>query len=272
MTYPLGLGHFTFLDLAPHELIRLAGETGFAFVGLRLVPAMPGGLCYALPPGSRALAETRAAMAGEGVTVYDVEAVVVDETFAPEAVRPALEQAAELGAKRLNIAADDADEARLQANFDGLCDLAAEYGLGVDVECMAWRSVDTLAKCAALAALSGRANAGVLIDTLHLYRCGGSAAEIAALPSGMVRPAQLCDAPAKAPATMEARIAEARGQRLVPGEGGLDLAAAVRALPQGTVLSVELPMASDDPPASRARRIFTATQALLAQALEGSPA
>ena len=130
MTHPLGLGHFTFLDLPPAALIRLAGQTGFAFVGLRLHPAMPGGLSYALPPGSAALAETRAAMAGEGVSVYDIEAVVVDETFAPDAVRPALEQAAELGARRLNIAADDADEARLQANFDAVCDLAADYGVG----------------------------------------------------------------------------------------------------------------------------------------------
>ena len=272
MTHPLGLGHFTFLDLPPPELIRLAGRTGFAFVGLRLHPAMPGGLVYSLPPGSRALAETRAAMAGEGVSVYDFEAVVIDEAFPPEALLPALEQAAELGAKRLNIAADDADEARLQANFYALCDLAADCGLGVDLECMAWRGVNTLGKCGALVARSGRASAGVLIDTLHLYRCGGSAAEVAALPAGAVRSAQLCDAPVEAPKTMEARIAEARGGRLPPGEGGLDLAAVVRALPQGTVFSVELPMASGEPPGARARRIFTATQALLARAFEGSPA
>jgi sugar phosphate isomerase/epimerase len=272
MTHPLGLGHFTFLDLAPPELIRLAGETGFAFVGLRLVPAMPGGLSYDLPPGSHALAETKAAMAGEGVSVYDIEAVVIDEGFRPEALRPALEQAAELGANRLNIAADDADESRLQGKFDALCDLAADHGIGVDVECIAWRSVNTFGRCATLVARSDRADAGILIDTLHLYRCGGNAAGVAALPPGAVRSAQLCDAPVEAPKTTEARIAEARGGRLPPGEGGLDLAAVVRALPRCTVFSVELPVASDEPPGPRARRIFTATQALLARALEGPPA
>ncbi len=272
MTHPLGLGHLTFLDLAPPELIRLAGQTGFAFVGLRLVPAMPGGLCYDLRPGSRALAEAKAAMAGEGVSVYDVEAAVIDEGFRPEALRPALEQAADLGARRLNIAADDADEARLQSNFDALCDLAADHGIGVDLECMAWRSVSTLGRCATLVARSGRANAGILIDTLHLFRCGGSAAEVAALPPNVIRSAQLCDGRPKAPATMEARIAEARGGRLPPGAGGLDLAAVVRALPEGTIFSVELPMASDEPPGPRARRIFSATQALLARVFEGSNA
>ena len=33
----LGLGHFTFLDLTPVELIRLAARTGYGAVGLRFL-------------------------------------------------------------------------------------------------------------------------------------------------------------------------------------------------------------------------------------------
>ena len=47
--------------------------------------------------------------------------------------------AAALGACRLSVCGDDPEQSRLVANFAGLCDLAAEFGIGVDLECMAWR-------------------------------------------------------------------------------------------------------------------------------------
>ena len=262
----LGLGHFTFLDLPPVALIRLARQTGFSFVGLRLVPFAPGQLHYS-PRTEAELRALQAALADEGVGVYDIETIVIDEAFDPDALKPVIDAAAALGAKRLNVCAEDWDRGALITLFGRLCDLAGAAGIGVDIECMAWRGIDTPAKCLEVIDASGAPNAAFLVDALHLHRCGGNARAVSAMPHSRVRSAQLCDAAAAAPAGGEAMIREARGGRKIPGEGGLDLRSLVAALPAGTVISVEIPMA-DDPrsPEARAAAIHSATTRMLEDA------
>lgn len=259
MTRALGLGHFTFLDLPPVELVRLARRSGFDFVGLRFHPVSPGALNW-LPdaPGLRELARV---MDGEGVGLYDIETVVINAELAPESLMPALEAASALGGKRVNVCADVFPA--LAARFAAIGDLAATCGLGLDLECMAWRGINTPQACLDLIASSGAPNAAYLVDALHHTRCGGTPADIAAMSAGKVISAQLCDAPAAAPTGTDALLAEARGGRLLPGDGGLDLAGIVGALPPEAVISVELPSASDTrSPLDRAHAIFAATAAL----------
>ena len=262
---PLGLGHFTFLELPPVELVKLAARAGYAHVGLRLHPIAPGGLAYPLSSGSSGMAELKTVLADNGITVYDVEAVVIDKGFNPEILEPVLESAARLGAQRLNVCADDEDRGHLIAQFCRTCELAGAHGMGVDIECMAWRGINTLAKCVEVVRVSGAYNAGVLIDALHLSRCGGTPEDVTALPPALIRSAQLCDAPAHAPTDIEGRMKEARSNRLLPGEGELPLTQLASALPASTVLSVEMPMIANDTPDHRAKRIFDATMQLLAQ-------
>ena len=263
MPHPLGLGHFTFLDLPPADLMRLAADTGFNFVGLRLFPIAPGELAYDLTEGSADWTEVSAIMAGEGIGIYDIETIVVGADFNPETLRPALEQSASLGARRLNICGDDPDPLRQQDTFNQICALAAPYDISVDIECMKWRVVNTVTRCAEIVAASQAENAGVLIDTLHLSRCGGTTADLAKIPPQHLRSVQLCDAGAIAPITQADIIAEARGGRMPPGDGALPLAEIIAALPAEAVFSVELPMASDLPVRERAQMIYDKTQALL---------
>lgn len=261
MTPALGLGHFTFLELSPVELVRLARRSGFGFVGLRFHPVASGAMNW-LPDG-QGLRELSRVMQGEGIALHDIETVVIDEILEPESLIPALEAASALGGRRVNVCADAFPA--LAETFARIGELAASRGLGLDLECMAWRGINTPRACVDLIAASGAAGAGYLVDALHHTRCGGVPADIAAMPRGTVVSAQLCDAPATAPSGNDGLLAEARGGRLLPGEGGLDLAGIVRALPDGTVISVELPSASDKrPPLERARAIFSATSALFA--------
>ena len=53
---------------------------------------------------------------------------------------------------------------------------------------------------------------------------------------------QFCDVPAALPPTLDAILAEARAERLFPGDGGLNLVALLRAVPRDIPLSVEVPM------------------------------
>ena len=63
---PLGLAHFTVLEVPPLELVSLAARIGYASVGLRLHPAFPGAPYYTIPTGSSAMREMKERMQGEG--------------------------------------------------------------------------------------------------------------------------------------------------------------------------------------------------------------
>jgi sugar phosphate isomerase/epimerase len=262
MTRPLGIAHFTTLDVAPLPFVEMAAEIGYAAVGLRLHPAFPGSPFYEIPAGGTLMRAMRAALGDTGLAVYDIEFVVIDAVFEPESLKPVLDSAAELGAKRLSVCGDDADNARLVAKFAAVCDLAANVGMGVDIELMPWRTIGSLPAAAAAVRDAARANGGVLVDALHLSRSGGVPEDLRALPRQAVQSAQLCDAPAARPATTDALIREARGGRLLPGDGALPLGRLLAELPDHAVLSVEVPN-QGQPPEIHARRAYEATQQLL---------
>lgn len=265
MTRALGLGHFTFLDLPPAGLVRLARRAGFDFVGLRFHPVSPGGLTWL--PDAAGLRELARIMQGEGIELYDIETVVIDEALEPESLLPAMDAARALGGKRVNVCADVFPA--VAERFARIGDLAAARRLGLDLECMAWRGINTPRACLDLIASSGVSGAAYLVDALHHSRCGGTPSDIAGIPAGQVVSAQLCDAPAMAPSGDDALLAEARGGRLLPGEGGLDLAGILRALPSQTVISVEVPsVRNNTTELERARNILGATRALLAKDLK----
>jgi sugar phosphate isomerase/epimerase len=259
---PLGLAHFTAIEVPPLDLVTLAAKTGFAFVGLRLHPAFPGAPFYELPAGSDASRAMQRRLDSEGVRVHDIEFVVIAEDFVATRLSSMLEAASALGAKRLSVCGDDPDRSRLIANFAALCDLAAGFGMGVDLECMAWRKVASLPDAVQVVKTAGRSNGGALVDALHLSRTGGLPSDVRDVPRGLIRSAQLCDAPADRPTSTDAIIQEARSRRLPPGEGGLPLRDLLAALPAGAALSVEIPMDDAGPAEIRVPRIYEATQRL----------
>jgi sugar phosphate isomerase/epimerase len=76
----------------------------------------------------------------------------------------------------------------------------------------------------------------------------------------------MCDAPAERPTTLEGLLHQARAERLLPGEGGLDLRGILRAVPGDTPISIEIPqeaLAKTVPAVERARRALQATHRLL---------
>ena len=97
-------------------------------------------------------------------------------------------------------------------------------------------------------------------------RSRSAAGEIADVPASWLRYLQMCDAPAERPTTLEGLLHQARAERLLPGEGGLDLRGIVRAVPSDTPVSIEIPqqaLARTVPAIERARRALDATRRLL---------
>jgi sugar phosphate isomerase/epimerase len=260
---PLGLAHFSAIGVPPLDFVALASKVGFSAVGLRLCPAFPGAPFYEIRPGSAQMRSIRTLLAQTGLHVYDIEFVVIDDAFASEAIRPILDSAAELGARRLSVCGDDPDHGRLVANFAALCELAAGFGMGVDIENMPWRHVATLQDATRVVREAQRANGGVLVDALHLSRGGATPADLKAVPAGFVRSAQLCDAGPQQPASIEAIIQEARGGRRLPGQGALPLQQLLAELPADVALSVEVPN-QGAPAEEHAKAVFNAAMTVIA--------
>jgi sugar phosphate isomerase/epimerase len=242
---PLGLAHFSCIEMRPADFVRLAGQVGYAFVGLRLHPAFPGAPFYTLTPGSAEIRQTKDALRQAGIGVHDIEFVVVDSEFCPTDLSAVLDSAAELGARRLSVCGDDPDNGRFIANLSALAEIAAKVGIGIDLEIMPWRQIGTLDAAVEAVAAAGMANVGVLVDALHLARSGSRPADLIGLPPSMIRSVQLCDAPAERPADVAGLIAEARGGRLPPGLGALPLGDLIGVIPQDAVISVEVPKGAE---------------------------
>jgi sugar phosphate isomerase/epimerase len=240
------------MELAPPDLVSVAAQAGYHSVGLRLVPVAG----QTLPSYDARELERR--LADSGVTVLDVEVFRVSPEM-PD-YEPALEIAGRLGATEILVHGADPEEARQAHSFAALCELAARYGLHANLEPMPWVEVSTVAKAKRLIERAGKG--ALLLDPIHFYRADNRIAELSGAP---LRYLQFCDAHPGRPTDPQELMRQARGDRLFPGEGALDLRALLQAVAADLPISVEVPYAKPMAPLERARRALSATREVLAR-------
>ncbi len=260
----LSLAHLSLIAFSPEQLVRAAGEAGFDLVDLRLAPATPTdqvyagdalkALCLSLPPILR----------DAGLGVWDVEIIRLNERTRAEDYLPLMETAARLGARRMKLVCDSADHARIAEVMGRLCDLAAPFGLVMDLEYMIFSGVRSLGAALDLVARVGRPNLKVLVDALHWVRAGDGARLTSAEP-GRLGYVQLCDGPLRGPTERDALIQEARNHRLAPGEGEFPLDDLLAAMPGAPVASVEVPLPPGHAPLAHARHLARTSRAVIAR-------
>jgi sugar phosphate isomerase/epimerase len=140
--------------------------------------------------------------------------------------------AAALGARSLNAAdvvGGDWSVEDAASSFAGLCDRAAEFGLLVHLEWLAWSRIPDLATALAVVTIADRPNAGLNVDTWHCARTGTTPADLLAIPGERVLAVQVDDGPADP----EENLVEATlHRRLLPGDGAFDLRGYLEALRQ----------------------------------------
>lgn len=242
MERPFSLAYLTSNTLTPPEAIRLAAELGYAYVGLRLLPNMAGAPQQYMIGLPDVLRETLTATKETGVGVFDLEIIRLTDDFALGRCLPLIGIGAELGAKALLVAGDDTDPGRLAANYAHLCEVAHQHGMTADLEFMPWTAVPDAKAALRVVDAAGRpAGAGILADALHFARSDTTADDLRALPRELLHYAQICDAPTGLTLTVEEMIHAARCERLLPGEGGIDLRGMFAALPADLPVSVEVP-------------------------------
>jgi sugar phosphate isomerase/epimerase len=253
MKRPIGLAALTCIELTPPQLVSAAAAAGYDCVGLRLI-GIPG---QTMPAFDQRELEQR--LADTGVKVLDVEIFRLDPDVDLAAFEPALAVSQRVGASEILVHGADPDEARLVDSFGRLCELAGRYGLRANLEPMPWVAVSSVAKAKRL--LQGTDGA-LLVDAIHFFRIGGRFDELEGAP---LRYLQFCDAHPGRPADMQEIIRQARGDRLLPGEGALDLRGLLRALPADLPMSLEIPLARKLEPFERAKQALSATRRFLGE-------
>jgi sugar phosphate isomerase/epimerase len=237
------LAHLTVLDCAPPEMTYLAARAGYDFVSFRLIPLGTPGEPKYVPQDLSMLKRTRKALAETGLKLLDLELARIVDGLDANAYLPAMEAAAELGAKHVISSAwttRSDDRNFVIDSFAAICDLAKSLGLSVNFEFPTFSRIRDLEQAADIVGAAERANGGILVDMLYMHFARISPRELDLLPPAWFRLVHLCDAPAAVPATREAQIHIARGARLYAGEGAVDISGILEHLP-AVPISIELP-------------------------------
>ena len=233
----VGLAQLSLVGTAPPDLVTVAAGAGFDFIGARVRPVTAAERAYDLQPGSPMLKETLARMRDTGVTVKDIEFLLLDGSDQRGAWLRMMEAGQALGAGSLTVAGADPDAARLADTLARMTEDGRDFGIVPTLEPISYQAVHSIPAAAELARSAG---CKIVVDALHFHRFGGTLDQLAA-SADLVPLLQLCDGPVQRPASREDLVTESRSERGVPGEGGFDLAALVCAFPAGTPVSVETP-------------------------------
>ncbi|WP_232332736.1 sugar phosphate isomerase/epimerase family protein [Novosphingobium aquimarinum] len=226
----------------PHELIEVAATTGYRAVCLFLesmdvLPRMPR---FSLVDDRAARREAKVRMTDLGISLDLAYPFTLAGRTEVRDFKPSLEAAADLDARFVNVLMYDRDPERRLERLAQFCALATSFDLGVVVEFFPASQIPSLTTAAAqLRALDGGDTIGINVDLLHLYRSGGDIAQLAATSPEHILYAQYCDAPLQRDAAQHAY--EASSDRMLAGDGALDLRGFSQALPPNCLASIELP-------------------------------
>lgn len=191
---PISLAHLTVLDADPLTLIDAGAAGGFDAVGLRIIPPMPTEKIVEVIGNAPLQRDIKARLTATGLYILDVEAIWLLPEMNVEKLLPALDLSAELGARYMLVCGHDPDWSRMTANLATLGEAADARGRRLMLEPMSYIEVNSLQSANALLKAASPANAGLLVDALHLSRSGGSPADLAAYDPALFSYMHLCDA------------------------------------------------------------------------------
>ncbi|MFM5931860.1 MAG: sugar phosphate isomerase/epimerase family protein [Novosphingobium sp.] len=252
-TNRLGIEQLTHMGMPPVELVKLVAANGCTGISAALGP-MPIAMFgfpdfhpyadWSLENDPALRREMKAAMADTGVRIE------LGEGFRAGADRDVanyahgLDLMAELGAQRINAVSMEPSLERTYDQLALLADMVIARGMLFTIEFAPMNTINNLASAMAAIDHIGAGRARVLIDAMHLFRSGGSVADVAALDPDVIGYAQLCDVPLAAPEGVP-YFQEATLARLVPGTGELPLADWIAALPADLPIGIEVPRLAD---------------------------
>ena len=228
------LAHLTLIGCTPPELVYIAARAGYDAVSPRFIQMKVPGEFAESPVQKSQIQATKTALATTGLKVLDVELARITEDCDPRSFERALELGGELGAKRMIMSAwtkSRDDRNFLIDVYAETCDLAAPYGLTVDLEFPSFSRLRTLDETLDIVRAADRPNGGILVDTLYLHLSRVDIGELLHVPSDLLHFLHVSDCLPGIADTREGMIQLARDARLYPGEGWIDFAGIIERMP-----------------------------------------
>ena len=265
----------TLIGTPLEPLIEAAGGAGLGAVTLT------AGMYEASRAAGRSDAQLRRRLADAGVRVHAIDPLI---SALPGTPRPAdvpaenrayfefteerCYRAAEaLEAETVNLAHFGGGAVAESEFIDCLGPLAGRargHGLRLTLEFLPESAIPDLERAARIVRAVGAPNLGVMLDTWHFARTGGSAGQLAQLPAGLVSGLQISDRREPPPGTAYTPMFG----RLLPGEGDIPLIPWLQALDaRSPGLTVGVEVFSEElkalDPAEAARRVAASTRGVL---------
>lgn len=269
MAREYSLVHLTYMGWTPPEMIYNANLIGFDRVSPRTIcMGLPGEKNYDITGDNALYRATKQALKDTGMAINDIELAKIDEnTCDIRTYERHLEAAAGLGVMQVITNIWTPDEGAYTEKFAALCDMAAQYGMTVNLEFVTWAKVPALSGARKIIDAVGKPNARILLDMLHFYRSRVPMEELEACPEGLIGLVHICDAPPEIPTDEPSLIHTGRAARLYPGDGAVDIAGIIRRLKGDVVFGIEIPnaeMVERIGPTEHVRRCLVRTKEYLA--------
>ena len=237
------LSHLTLINATPAELVYIAARAGYDAVSPRLITMnVPGEFSHS-PLDKAQVQATKTALATTGLEVLDIELARITDDCDPRSFEAALELGGELGARHMIMSAWTTrrdDRNFLLDVYAETCDLAAPFGLTIDLEFPSFSRLRTLDEVLDIVRAADRPNGGILVDTLYLHLSRVDLGELLHVPQDWLHFLHISDCLPGIADTREGMIQLARDARLYPGEGCVDFKGIVERCPPMNY-SIELP-------------------------------
>jgi sugar phosphate isomerase/epimerase len=232
INHPIALASGVLPEASPVQLVEAAAQAGFDFGGMWME-------CDQWTDATtRAVAQR---LRDTGLKLLDIEVAWIKPGPPNPDLLRMIEVGAELGAQNVLCVSSDPDRGATRDKLAMLMERGEACGIRINLEFMLSTEVKTIQDASALLAEIDSRAAGLLIDSLHWYRSGGTVEDVAAVPRKWLSYVQLCDAPAVGPHPTDPQmlLVEASNDRLPLGHGALPLRALIDQLPDGLPIGIE---------------------------------
>jgi sugar phosphate isomerase/epimerase len=241
----LGIERLCVFGMPPVPFIALAADLGCRHIGTGLTPLQAYNPhdypWWSLRDDPALRRDTVAALGDLGVSMSLCEGFGIRPGADVGDYAADLDVVSELGGRRINAVSVDTDLGRTLDEFARLAEMAEARGIETVIE-IGPGPIGGLDAALAAVRHVGRPGFRLLIDTMHFFRLGDGARDLARLDPGLICYVQLCDAP------LTSRFArymdEAFYERAAPGEGELPLLDLLEITPDAVVVSLEVPQRS----------------------------
>ena len=243
MSNPISLHHVTVMEVSPAELISIAAELGCKHVCLftHVAPEAQG--LFPCNWDQAARREVKSRCNDTGVSAYSLEYFDVFPGIDLDIYRKGLEVGAELGARCATTHVNDSDLSWAIDNFAKFCDIAAEFGISSSIEFTTLAGPATLGSAVDIIQGANRSNGGITLDTLHLFRSGGTVEDVAKLDPRLIKSVSMSDGPMRLK-NHDDYGNETLFERQIPGEGEFPLRELLKYIASDMVIDVEVPLRS----------------------------